>query len=100
MIKRNTKALFRTLDQFPWYILVQQLAQQPLAMAVAELHRLRYAPGKFYHLMVEQRNARFQAHTHGGAVDLGQNVSGQVAVSRRYGLGPGSDAILDDPTAR
>src|ERR1700738_3107786 len=55
-IKRDTEALFGALDQRPRYVLVQQLAQQPLALAVANFHRRRHAPSKFHHLVVKQRD--------------------------------------------
>jgi hypothetical protein len=37
----------------------------------------RQRRGEFDQAVVEQRLARFQAHRHAGAIDLGQDVAGQ-----------------------
>ena len=43
----------------------------------------RQAPGEFDHAMIEQRHARFQRHRHAGAVDLGEDVVGQIGDESR-----------------
>ena len=72
------KAHLRPLDQFARDVAVEHLPQQPFARAAADLGRARQPPGEFDHAMVEQRHARFQRHRHAGAVDLGQDVVGQI----------------------
>ena len=61
----------------------EQLLQQPLALAVPELHPQRHRPGELDDAMIEHRHSRLEADAHGGAVDLDQDVVGQVGRSVR-----------------
>ena len=51
-----------------------------LAGAVAQFPRFRQLPGKRHHPMVEQRHAAFEADRHCRAVELHENVVGEIGL--------------------
>ena len=77
--ERNGKPALRTLDHFPRYVTVQQVAQRLLASAVVDLAALRDAPGEFKHPMVQERCARLEADCHRRAINLDENIVRHVA---------------------
>ncbi|MNI51716.1 hypothetical protein D3C73_1064550 [compost metagenome] len=60
------------------HMAMQHLAQQPFTGVAAHLVLMRQAPGKFIDAVVDERHARLQAHRHGGAIHLDQDVVGQI----------------------
>ena len=74
----HRKALLGPLDELTRHVLVQHLPQQPLALAVAQLQRLRQPPGKLHHPVIQEGHAAFQRHAHRGPVHLHQDVVGHV----------------------
>src|ERR1043166_2490321 len=52
----------------------QERAEEPLAAAVADLHRERERPRELDEAVVEQRLAGLEAHRHARAVDFHENV--------------------------
>ncbi len=57
---------------------MEHALEEPLRLAVANLHAQRQAPRELQHAMVEQRHAGFEAHRHRGTVDLRQDIVRQV----------------------
>lgn len=79
-IDGNAETALWPVDQGAWDMAVEHLpCPQPLALSVATLLLARQAPGKLGDSMIEQRHTRFEAHTHAGAIDLGEYVVGQIA---------------------
>src|SRR5262245_32765544 len=76
--KRNPKAHFRSFHQTFWNVAVEHLPEQPLAYAAADFCRARQMPRKLNDTMIEQWHASFQRYRHAGAIDLGEDVVGQV----------------------
>ena len=60
------------------HVAVEDLAQDVLALAVPDLGRHRQPPGKFDDPVVEERHPAFEADRHARAVDLGEDVVGQI----------------------
>src|SRR5687768_4504180 len=50
-----------------------------LALPAADLHRQWYAGSQLRHAMIEERQPRFQTDRHRRAIDLGEDVVGQIA---------------------
>ena len=90
--KRYGEACLGSLDQLGWHMAIEQLAQGPLAastaLAGADLHGQRETPGDGGHTVVEEGSAGFQAHRHGGSIELHQDVGWEV------GAGIGEHQLL------
>ncbi len=77
--QRNTKSHLRPFDERAWNVPVQHLPQNPFCGVVTDLCIARQPPRKFDDAVIEERNARFQRHSHAGAVDFGQDVVRQIS---------------------
>jgi len=75
--------------------IVEQLAQDRLSAAIADLHGQRDARGHLRNAMVEEGHARLEAHGHRRAVDLAQHVVRQIA--EVVTTGEGGMAMTNDP---
>src|SRR5205807_6605261 len=78
MIDGNTEAHLGTVDQLPWQVSVEELAQGPFAASIANPKTRRNAPGELHNAMIEERCARLETHPHTGTVYLDQNVVREV----------------------
>jgi hypothetical protein len=57
---------------------VEHLPENPFSGSASDLHVQRQAPGQFGDTMIQERRPGFQAHPHRGAIDLVQDVIGQI----------------------
>src|SRR5260221_12946720 len=67
------------VGELAWDHAVKQLADDMLAAALLDLEIERDARGELRDAMVEEWDADFERDRHRGAVDLGEDVVGQVA---------------------
>lgn len=88
-IEGDGEAGFGSLDEVLGDILIENLAQQPLALSVADFEVEGNAPGKFDEARVEEGNAGFETDPHTGAIEFHENVVGEVGdgVQVHHGFG-------------
>jgi len=78
VVERHAEAHLAPLHQLARHMAIEDLAQRPLAAALANLDGERQAPGEFHHPVVQQGHARLEADGHAGAIHLHQDVVGEV----------------------
>src|SRR5439155_702242 len=76
--ERDPESLLASFDEAPRDIAIQHLSQDPLALAVSDLAGQRQPPRELDDAMIEQGNARFQAHPHARTVHLDQDVIREI----------------------
>lgn len=76
---RNRKSGFGSIDQCLGDISIEDLAQQPFSLAVADFVMEGQSPSEFRQAAVEQGFARLQPDCHRGAIDLDENLIRQLA---------------------
>src|SRR5437879_10219358 len=79
--QRETKTSLWPVDQFARQIAVRDLAQDQLAAARSDQHRIRQALGKTRQLCAEIRCPHLERVPHAHAVDLRQYRSWQVILA-------------------
>ena len=57
---------------------LHRLLEDPLALAVADLEMARHRERQLHHIAVEKRRARLERRRHAHAIDLHQDVVGQI----------------------
>src|SRR5579883_466966 len=75
---RDGKTGLRTFENICRKIAIEDLPQCPFAAPVPDLHGERQTPRDFGDAMVEHGDARFQTDRHSGAIDLRENVVGEI----------------------
>jgi len=78
-VDRYPEAHLGAIEQGARHMLGQHLAQQPLALAATNLVLQRQRPGELDDLARQHRYPGLQTDRHRGAIDLHENVVGQVA---------------------
>src|SRR3954465_6001205 len=75
---RNREARLGPLEQSLGGLAVEQASQDMLPLAAPDFHAERNGRGIFGDSVIEERDATLEAHRHRGAVDLAEDVVGQI----------------------
>src|SRR5262249_45473970 len=76
--ERDPEPLLRAVEERARHVALEHAPQQPLALPSAPLEPDRQPPRELDDAVVEQRAAHLEAHAHARAIDLGEDVLGQV----------------------
>src|SRR5262249_9441692 len=80
-------------DERGRHVASEQVSQEELALAVANLSMQRLAEREFHYAMIEQRSPRLEREGHGRSVHLYEDGGGQVVLhgerQARFDVGPG-----------
>ena len=75
----HVETLLGSIDKVARYVAVEDLPQDPLALAVTNLRNIWQLPGEFHDTMIENRTTCFQTCRHAGTIKLHQNVARKIA---------------------
>ena len=76
--ERDSEAHLGALDKSIRHVARKHAPQQMFGARRAHVQFRRLAPNPLNNAMIEQGNSNLQRHGHGGAVDLGEDVVGQI----------------------
>jgi len=100
--QRNRESHFLAIDKNARDVFVENLSEDPFAPALTHLEFAGKAPGKFYHSVIQDRDARLQTDRHARPIHLRQEVIGKVRrlISQHHPLHESERSPALDPAVR